>query len=58
MESIQTRLEKKLDSIYQKIDNPAKVYQDKLRELQKEAKSCDDILKLQLILRRVDKTIQ
>ncbi len=55
MDTIKKTLENKLDSMYLKIVNPYDQYKIKLIELQKEVEKTDDMLKLQLIMRQVEK---
>ena len=54
MDDIRSMLEGNLDKIYVKITNPNKRYTYELNELKKETNTCTDILRLQLIMRRID----
>ena len=55
MSDVKSMLENKLDNIYLKISNPYAPYKHELLELQKETEKTNDILKLQLIMRQVEK---
>ena len=55
MDKIKKQLDNKLDNIYIKIINPYELHRIKLIELQKEVNSVNDILKLQTIIKQIDK---
>jgi hypothetical protein len=55
MDNVKAMLDKKLDDIYSKVNDPYTVHKNKLLELQKDVLKTNDILKLQIIMRQVEK---